>query len=137
MLQPAKMKFMKLRRFRKKLYGVATSGTLIAFGAYGLKAMENGQVSARQLEAARKSIANYIKRGGKIWIRVFPHFPITKKAAEVPMGAGKGSIEFYAAHLKAGHVIFEMDGTTQAVAKEALTLAGSKLPIRTKFVMKF
>lgn len=136
MLAPKKLKYLKTRRFRGKQYGVATSGTRLNFGSFGLKALKGGQISARQLEAARKAIAHSIKRGGKIWIRIFPHTPITKKAAEVPMGAGKGAVDHYTAHVKAGNIIFEMDGLTEEKTKEALALASSKLPIKTKFVSK-
>lgn len=134
MLAPKKTKYRKWRRFRGKQYGVATSGTTLAFGDYGLKVIEGGEISSRQLEAARKSIIHSLKRGGKTWVRVFPHFPITRKAAEVPMGAGKGAVEFYVAPVKAGNVIFELAGVEETVAKEAMRVAGSKLPMKTKFI---
>lgn len=134
MLQPAKTKYRKLRRFRGKQYGVATRGTSITFGTYGLKTVEGGELSSRQLEAARKSIVHFLKRGGKIWLRVFPHIPITRKAAEVPMGAGKGGVEFYVAPIKAGNIIFEIGGVDEATAREAFRLAASKLPVRTRFI---
>lgn len=134
MLQPAKTKFRKSFRFRNKQYGVASRCNRLAFGTHGLKTIKGGELSSRQIEAARKAIAHLIKRGGKIWIRVFPHTPITRKAAEVPMGAGKGAVEFYVAHVKAGNVIFEMDGIPEKEAREALKLASSKLPLKTKFI---
>lgn len=135
MLQPAKTKYRKWRRMRNAHLGVATSGTQLSFGAFGLKAVSGGEINSRQLEAARKAITHYLKRGGKIWIRIFPHQPITRKAAEVPMGAGKGNVEFYVAQIKKGRVLFEIDGIPEEQAKEAMTLAGSKLPVRTRFVL--
>lgn len=134
MFQPAKTKYRKWHRRRNRQYGVATSGTSLAFGTFGLKATTGGEINSRQLEAARKAIAHFLKRGGKIWIRIFPHQPITRKAAEVPMGSGKGNVEFYVAQVKAGHVLFEMEGITGDIAKRALYLAGSKLPVKTRFV---
>lgn len=134
MFQPAKTKYRKWHRRRNRQYGVATSGTRLAFGTFGLKATTGGEINSRQLEAARKAITHFLKRGGKIWIRIFPHQPITRKAAEVPMGSGKGNVEFYVAQVKAGHVLFEMEGITADIAKRALYLAGSKLPVKTRFV---
>lgn len=134
MLAPTITKYRKWHRFRGTQYGVATSGQLLNFGAYGIKAIEGGEISSRQLEAGRRAIAHFLKRGGKIWIRIFPHQPITRKAAEVPMGSGKGTVEFYVAQVKKGHVLFEMDGVTEGEAREALQLAASKLPVKTKFV---
>ena len=121
---------------RNTKHGVATSGTTLAFGSFGLKAMSGGEINSRQLEAARKAITHCLKRGGKIWIRIFPHQPITRKAAEVPMGSGKGTVEFYISQVKRGRMLFEMDGVTESIAKEAMTLGGSKLPVRTRFVTK-
>ncbi|MBI2453927.1 50S ribosomal protein L16 [Candidatus Peregrinibacteria bacterium] len=135
MLQPAKTKYRKWHRRRNRQYGVATTGTLLSFGTYGLKAMSGGEINSRQIEAARKAVAHSLKRGGKIWIRIFPHQPITRKAAEVPMGAGKGNVEFYIAQIKTGQVLLEMEGVEEAHAREAMYLAGSKLPVRTRFVM--
>ena len=134
MLQPAKTKYRKWHRRRNTEHDVATSGTLLSFGSYGLKATTGGEINSRQIEAARKCIAHALKRGGKIWIRIFPHQPVTRKAAEVPMGAGKGTVEFYVARIKKGHMLVEMDGVDFALAKEALRLASSKLPVRTRFV---
>lgn len=134
MFQPAKTKYRKWHRLRNSQYGVATSGNTLKFGSYGLKAMDGGEINARQLEAARKAVAHYFKRGGKIWIRIFPHQPITRKAAEVPMGAGKGNVEFYVAQVRKGHVIIEIDGIESDLAKRAMYLAGSKLPVKTRFI---
>lgn len=137
MLQPAKTKYRKSHRRRNQyLRGVATSCNSLAFGGYGIKAITGGEISTRQLEAARRAISHSLKRGGKIWIRIFPHKPITRKAAEVPMGAGKGTVEFYVADVKKGTMLIEMDGVEETLAREALRLAGHKLPVRTKFVTK-
>lgn len=136
MLQPAKTKYRKWHRFRGTEHKVATSGNRLSFGSYGLKAMTGGEITARQLEAARKATAHCLKRGGKIWIRIFPHQPITRKAAEVPMGSGKGTVEFYIAQVRKGHIIMEMEGVDAALAREAMHLAGSKLPVRTRFVFQ-
>ena len=135
MLQPTKTKYRKWHRRRNRENDIATSGTLLAFGSYGIKAITGGEINSRQLESARKAIAHYLKRGGKIWIRIFPHQPITRKAAEVPMGSGKGNVEFYISQIKRGTVLFEMEGVDEAIARRALYLAGSKLPVRTRFVM--
>lgn len=134
MLGPRKTKYRKSQRIRGADQGIATRGSRIAFGTFALKSMEGGEISARQLEAARRAMTHHIKRGGKIWIRVFPHKPITQKAAEVPMGSGKGSVEKYVATIKAGTVLFEMDGVSTEIAKEALRLASHKLPVKTKFI---
>jgi len=136
MLQPAKTKFRKSRRFRGYLTGKAYSGTAVSFGQYGLKAVTAAEVTSRQIEAARKAMTHAIKRGGKIWIRIFPHTPITRKASEVPMGSGKGSVEFYMTPVQAGKIIFEMDGVSEELAREAFKLAGAKLPLKTKLVVK-
>jgi len=136
MLQPAKTKFRKSFRFRGALKGKSFAGTLVSFGMYGLKAVSAGELSSRQIEAARKTMSHSIKRGGKIWIRIFPHTPITRKPAEVPMGSGKGSVEFYTALVQPGRVLFEMEGVSEEVAREAFHLAASKLPVKTKFVFK-
>ncbi len=136
MFTPARTKYRKWRRFRGAQYGVATRGQRIAFGDYGLKVSQGGEISGRQLEAARKAITHALKRGGKTWVRIFPQFPITRKAAEVPMGSGKGNVEFYVAPVKAGNVIFELAGVDEETAKAAFRLASSKLPLKTKFVKK-
>lgn len=135
MLQPAKTKYRKWHRRRNRENDLATTGTQLTFGSFGLKAMTGGEINSRQLEASRKSITHALKRGGKIWIRIFPHQPITRKAAEVPMGSGKGAVEFYIAQVRRGQVLMEMDGIPEVEAKRAMLIAGSKLPVRTKFVI--
>jgi len=134
MLQPKKTKYRKSQRLRGAQTGVATKGNSVAFGTYGLKAMIGGEISSRQLEAARRAMTRHVKRGGKIWIRIFPHKPITQKAAEVPMGSGKGALEKYVANIKAGTIIFEMDGVDNATARQAMYLAAQKLPLKCKFI---
>lgn len=134
MLEPAKLKHRKAHRNRGARRGKATRGARLAFGSIGLKVTESGEVTARQIEAARKAMTHSVQRGGKIWIRVFPHTPVTKKAAEVPMGAGKGSLEYYAQTINAGTILFEMDGLSDASAREALRLASHKLPLKTKII---
>ena len=134
MLQPKKTKFRKQQKGR--LRGFATSGAKVSFGEFGLKATSRGRVTARQIEAARRAMTRYIKRGGKVWIRIFPDVPITKKPIEVRMGKGKGSPEFYACRVKPGRIIFEVDGVTEEVAREALYKASAKLPIKTKFIKR-
>ena len=136
MLQPKKQKYRKLHRSRSALKGFSKGGNAVSFGFIGLKAVTAGEVTSRQIEAARRAMTRAIKRGGKIWIRVFPHTPITRKASEVPMGAGKGAVEFYVSRVKPGKIIFEMDGISEDLAREALTLADSKLPIKTRIVLK-
>lgn len=135
MLQPTKTKYRKWHRDRNTQHGTATSNNALSFGAFGLKCMTGGEITSRQIEAARKAIAHQFKRGGKIWIRIFPHKPITRKAAEVPMGAGKGMVEFYVAAVKRGHIVFEIDGVDEVLARKALRLASSKLPVRSRFVL--
>mgnify|MGYP001588063135 CR=1 FL=1 len=132
MLQPKRIKHRKVHKGTLKK--VATRGHYLSFGSYGLKAMESTWLKSNQIEAARRSIAHSIQRGGKIWIRVFPYKPVTKKGAEVGMGGGKGAVDHFVFPLKPGHIIFEMDGVTQEVAKEALRLAAHKLPVMTKFI---
>lgn len=136
MLTPKKTKYRKMHRARGGLAGVASSGTQIAFGLYGLKAVGRGEITSRQIESARRAINRYIKRGGKVWIRVFPHKPITQKAAEVPMGSGKGSVEYYVMPILPGKILFEMEGVDEQTAREALRLAAHKLSVETKFVIK-
>ena len=131
---PKKTKYRKSHRLRGKTEGVATRGLRVSFGSYGLKTMEGGEISAGQIEAARRAMTHYIKRGGKIWIRIFPHKPVSQKAAEVPMGSGKGAVEKYVAAVKAGTILFEMDGIDIATAREAMRLASQKLPLRCKFI---
>jgi len=136
MLQPKKQKYRKIQRTRSALRGKSGSGNAVAFGSIGLKAITAGELTSRQIEAARRAMTRSVKRGGKIWIRIFPHFPITRKASEVPMGSGKGSVEFYVARVKPGKIIFEMDGIPEDLARKALKLADSKLPIKTKIVLR-
>lgn len=136
MLEPKKITYRRQHRRRGAFAGAATSGTQLAFGSYGLKAVTNGELTARQIEAARKVIARSTARAGKIWIRVFPHTPVSKKAAEVPMGAGKGSLEYYCAIINRGTMLFEMDGIPESVARHALEQASYKLPMRTKIITR-
>jgi len=135
MLEPKRLKHRKQHRNRSALKGKATRGAKLAFGNIGLKITESGELTARQIEAARKAMTHSVQRGGKIWIRVFPHTVVTKKAAEVPMGAGKGSPEYYAQTINRGTIVFEMDGLPEAKAREALRLAAHKLPLKTKIVL--
>lgn len=132
---PKKVKHRKIHR-GGKLKGVATKGTQINFGSYGLKALNGGLISARQIEAARRAMTRYIQRGGKIWIRIFPDKPMTKKGDETPMGKGKGTVDHYVAKIKSGKIMFEMDGVERDVAKRAMELASYKLSVKTKFVEK-
>ncbi|MGF1609994.1 MAG: 50S ribosomal protein L16 [Kiloniellales bacterium] len=134
MLQPKRTKFRKAHKGR--IHGLAKGGTALNFGAYGLKAMAPGRVSARQIEAARRAITRHMKRVGKLWIRVFPDVPVSQKPAEVRQGKGKGTPEWWAARIKPGRVMFELDGVTKDVAEEAFRLAAAKLPIQTKFVTR-
>jgi large subunit ribosomal protein L16 len=134
MLQPKRVKYRKAQRGRMK--GTAQRGSTLAFGDYGLKAMEPAWVTNRQLEAGRVALTRAVKRGGKIWIRVFPDKPFTKKPAETRMGKGKGNPEYWVAVVKPGRILYEMEGTTEEVARDAFRLAGQKLPIRTKFVSR-
>ena len=132
MLSPNRTKDRKAHKGR--IHGLATSGESLSFGAVGLKAMEPERITARQIEAARRAIVRQMKRSGRIWIRVFPDVPVSKKPAEVRMGSGKGTPEFWAARVKPGRILFEVDGIPIGVAREAMALAAAKLPIRTKFV---
>lgn len=136
MLEPKKVKHRKVQRRRGQWKGKATRGSTLAFGSIGLKVAETGEITARQIEAARRAMTRSVARGGKIWIRVFPQNPVTKKAAEVPMGSGKGAPEYWGQVLKAGTVVFEMDGLSEPVAREALRLASHKLPMKTKVVTR-
>jgi large subunit ribosomal protein L16 len=136
MLSPKKVKHRKQMKQVRHLRGTESRGTTIAFGEYGLMCMESRWITNRQIEAARIAMTRFIKRGGKIWIRVFPDKPITKKPAEVRQGQGKGSPELWVAVVRAGRVMYEISGVTEDVAREALRLAGSKLPIKTKFVAR-
>ena len=135
MLMPSRTKYRKARKGR--IHGaVALSNNRIAFGAYSLVAMESQRISARQIEAARQAMTRYVKRGGQIWIRIFPHTPVTRKPQDVKMGSGKGSPEFFVAKVKPGTVMFEMDGVSEEIAREAMRLAGHKLPLKTRFIAK-
>ena len=134
MLQPKKTKFRKAHKGR--IHGKAKGGTALNFGAYGLKAIEPGRLTARQIEAARRAMTRHIKRAGKVWIRIFPDVPVSKKPTEVRMGKGKGSPEFWICRVKPGRMMFEMDGVPRELAREALDLAAAKLPIRTRFVTR-
>lgn len=134
MLIPSRTKFRKVRKGR--ITGVATSGNYIAFGDYALQAQGHERITSRQIESARQAMTRYIKRGGKIWIRIFPHIPVTKKPLDVKMGSGKGSPEFFVAKVRPGTILFEMQGVTEEVAREAMRLAAHKLPVKTKFLIK-
>jgi large subunit ribosomal protein L16 len=132
MLQPKKTKFRKAHKGR--IHGLATSGASLAFGEYGLKAMEPERVTARQIEAARRAMTRHMKRAGRVWIRIFPDVPVSKKPLEVRMGSGKGAPELWVARVKPGRIMFEIGGVPVQIAKEALLLAAAKLPIKTRFV---
>ena len=134
MLQPKRTKFRKQHKGR--IHGVAKGGTDLNFGQYGLKAMEPERVTARQIEAARRALTRHMKRQGKVWIRIFPDVPVSKKPTEVRMGKGKGSVEYWAARVHPGRIMFEVDGVPEDVAREAMRLAGAKLPIKTRFVQR-
>ena len=134
MLSPKKQKHRRVFRGRSASKGISTRGAKISFGTYGLKAQSAGEITSRQIEAARRTMTRYIKRVGKIWIRVFPHKPITRKPSEVPMGSGKGAPEFFISTIKPGRIIFEMEGVEPDVAKEAMRLASHKLPVKCKFI---
>ncbi len=134
MLQPKKTKFRKAHKGR--IHGEAKGGFLLNFGAYGLKALEPERVTARQIEAARRAIIRHMKRQGRIWIRIFPDVPVTKKPTEVRMGKGKGSVEFWACRVKPGRILFEVDGVSPEVAHEALRLGAMKLPIKSRIVTR-
>src|ERR1043165_8492621 len=134
MLVPNRTKFRKVRKGR--INGVATSGNYIAYGEFALQSQGNERITSRQIESARQAMTRYIKRGGKIWIRIFPHTPVTKKALGLKMGGGKGNPEYYVAKIKNGTVLFEMKGVSEEVAREAMRLAGHKLPVKTRFVKR-
>jgi large subunit ribosomal protein L16 len=134
MLQPKRTKFRKA--FKGRIHGTATSAAELTFGSFGLRALEPERVTARQIEAARRAITREMKRSGRVWIRVFPDVPVSKKPTEVRMGKGKGTPEFWACRVKPGRIMFEIDGVPMALAKEALRLGAAKLPIRTRFVQR-
>ncbi|GBF27350.1 50S ribosomal protein L16 [bacterium MnTg02] len=135
MLQPKRTKFRKMQKGRIK--GAAKGGTTLNFGSYGLKAQEPARITARQIEAARRTMTRQMKRAGRVWIRIFPDVPVSKKPTEVRMGKGKGTPEFWAAKVKPGRIMFEIDGVSAPVAREALRLAAAKLPIKTRVVRRF
>jgi len=134
MLQPKRTKFRK--QFKGRIHGLARGGTQLNFGAYGMKALEPGRVTAREIEAARRAITRHLKRVGRVWIRVFPDVPVTQKPAEVRMGKGKGSVEYWVAKIKPGRVMFEIDGVPEALATEAIRLGAAKLSVGTKFIKR-
>jgi large subunit ribosomal protein L16 len=134
MLQPARRKYRKDHKGRNR--GLATRGAKVSFGEFGLKATERGRLTARQIEAARRAISRHIKRGGRVWIRIFPDKPISQKPAEVRMGNGKGNPEYWVAQIQPGKVLYEMDGVEESIAREAFTLAAAKLPLKTVFVAR-
>ncbi|MCX6745024.1 MAG: 50S ribosomal protein L16 [Candidatus Parcubacteria bacterium] len=136
MLMPKKVKHRKWHKGRKRNQGVSTTRTELNFGSYGLKALTHAWITARQIEATRRALTHYLKRGGKIWIRVFPDKPVTKKGAEVPMGGGKGAPDHFVAVIKPGTILFEMEGVPLDKAREAMRLASFKLPVKTKFLSK-
>lgn len=134
MLQPNRRKYRKNQKRRN--YGLATRGANVSFGDFGLKSLERGRITARQIEAARRAITRHIKRGGRVWIRIFPDKPISTKPAEVRMGNGKGNPEYWVALVQPGRVLYEMDGVEESVAREAFALAAAKLPVKTTFVVR-
>ncbi len=134
MMQPKRTKFRKQQKGRNR--GLATSGNRVSFGEFGLRAVTRGRVTARQIEAARRAITRHIKRGGKIWIRIFPDKPITKKPLEVRQGKGKGNVEYWVAQVQPGRMLYEMQGVDEPIAREAFRLAAAKLPVRTSFVIR-
>jgi len=134
MLQPARTKYRKQQKGRNT--GIATRGSKVSFGEFGLKAVERGRITARQIEAARRAMTRHIKRGGRIWIRIFPDKPISHKPAEVRMGKGKGSPEYFVAEIKPGKMLYEMDGVNETLAREAFRLAAAKLPVKTVFTVR-
>ena len=134
MLQPKRTKFRKQHKGRNR--GLALRGNEVSFGEYGLKALERGQLTARQIEAARRAMTRHVKRGGKVWIRVFPDKPITQKPLEVRMGNGKGNVEFWVAQIQPGRMLYEMEGVSEEIAREAFKLAAAKLPVKTTFVAR-
>jgi len=134
MLQPKRTKYRKQHKMRNT--GMATRGNKVSFGEFGLKATSRGRITARQIEAARRALTRHVKRGGKVWIRIFPDKPITKKPLEVRQGKGKGSVEYWVAQIQPGRMLYEMEGVTEDIAREAFKLAAAKLPVRTTFVTR-
>ncbi|MCW1908564.1 MAG: 50S ribosomal protein L16 [Candidatus Saccharibacteria bacterium] len=134
MLMPSRTKYRKVRK--GKINGPATSGNYIAFGDFALQSQGSERITSRQIEAARQAMTRYVKRGGKVWIRIFPHTPVTRKPQDVKMGSGKGNPEFFVAKVRPGTIMFEMQGVPVEVAREAMRLAGHKLPVKTKFIVR-
>jgi large subunit ribosomal protein L16 len=134
MLQPKRTKYRK--QFKGRNRGLATTGSKVSFGEFGLKAVERGRITARQIEAARRAMTRHVKRGGKIWIRVFPDVPVSKKPLEVRMGKGKGNVEYWVCKIQPGRVLYEMEGVDEGIAREAFKLAAAKLPFKTTFVSR-
>lgn len=134
MLQPKRTKFRKQQKGRNR--GLATTGNRVSFGEFAIKAVDRGQITARQIEAARRAITRHVKRGGKLWIRVFPDVPVTKKPIEVRMGKGKGNVEYWVAKIQPGRVLYEIEGVSEEVAREAFRRAAAKLPVKTTFVTR-
>lgn len=134
MRQPKRTKYRKQQKGRNQ--GLAKGGERVSFGEFGLKAMERGRLTARQIESARRAMTRHVKRGGKVWIRIFPDVPVTKKPIEVRMGKGKGNVEYWVAKIQPGFVMYEMEGVTEEIAREAFKLASAKLPIKTAFVTR-
>ena len=134
MLQPKRTKFRK--QFKGRIHGVAKGGTELNFGEFGLKALEPERVTSRQIEAARRAMTRHMKRAGRVWIRIFPDVPVSSKPTEVRMGKGKGAPDYWAAKVKPGRIMFEIDGVSEVTAREALTLAAAKLPIKTRFIQR-
>mgnify|MGYP002641594757 FL=1 len=134
MLQPKRTKFRKMFKGRNR--GLANNGNKVSFGQYGLQAVDRGRITARQIEAARRAMTRHIKRGGKIWIRVFPDVPISKKPLEVRMGKGKGNVEYWVCKIQPGKMLYEMEGVSEEIAREAFKLAAAKLPFKTNFVIR-
>jgi len=134
MLQPKRTKFRKQMKGRNR--GLAQAGNKVSFGEYGLRAVDRGRITARQIEAARRAMTRHVKRGGKIWIRVFPDKPISKKPLEVRMGKGKGNVEYWVAQIQPGSMLYEMEGVSEEIAREAFRLAAAKLPLRTAFITR-
>lgn len=136
MLAPKKVKHRKRHKEMRQLKGFANTGTTVEFGTYGLKTLDPAWITSRQIEASRRAIIRYLRKGGKMWVRIFPDKPVTKKGLEVPMGGGKGSVDRYVAPVKPGRILFELDGITEDQAREAFSRASDKLPVKTKFVEK-
>jgi large subunit ribosomal protein L16 len=134
MLQPKRTKFRK--QFKGRNRGLAQSGNKVSFGQFGLRATTRGRITARQIEAARRAMTRYVKRGGKVWIRIFPDKPISKKPLEVRMGSGKGNVEYWVAEIQPGRMLYEMEGVSREVAEEAFRLAAAKLPVQTAFIVR-